>query len=717
MKIYLKDSRLFEDEFIDFDKPINFIFGKNGTGKSRISRLIKDQIKDKDVRIYHGVESVAIDGKLNSVILGEENIEAQNNIKKLEEEIKEIIIQREKYNSQLEEIQAEIDSKDSDKKKKEKKIKEFYAQSAREIKNNKFHIAPTSYNSSMFEKEVKYANLLTEDEKNECQENTKLEEKFALKLPNIDLNFNGLLNETNNLLCQKVEEEKGIVRLSTDQKINFAKMGFTTHKKGDICSFCGNSISDKVFDELESFFSASKIKNLENSIKSLVEKIENIVKRINNISISIDNFYNMYHQDIYKLAQKWDALLKDQNKFLEDLKLSLENKLAQLFSKSDILLIDIPADGMDLISEYNTVVDRNNSEDFSRIKKFSCSLLRFDYIFTYISKFELNNKLCEFVDIDKECGKLIEKKEVIEGLDSELDLKINQKYLCIKEELSKTKSESKLADNINKKLDLYVAFQLEHIKENEDLNKGYYRIKNKELFDKEYRDIDTLSKGEKNIIGFLYFIEKLNEYKENSLDKIIIFDDPMDSNDDTMQYIIITEIQELMKSIDKNKASDILVIMTHNPHFYINVKYNRLYKDEQRDENKKKMADRFIRLQKVNSETKIKILESEGQDFKTSYELLWKELRFLYENDKPNLMLNSIRRIIETFTKFNRSNNFYGGNREAQKLFNVNSHSIDDFEADLNGKTREEIIDLMKACFISNNSEAHFDTHWKTARK
>ena len=191
----------------------------------------------------------------------------------------------------------------------------------------------------------------------------------------------------------------------------------------------------------------------------------------------------------------------------------------------------------------------------------------------------------------------------------------------------------------------------------------------------------------------------------------------MDSNDDTMQYIIITEIQELMKLIDKKKVSDILVIMTHNPHFYINIKYNRLYTDEQRSENKKKFADRFIRLQKTEAETKIKILESEGQDFSTSYELLWKELKFLYDNNKPDLMLNSIRRIIETFTKFNRINNFYGENREAQKLFNVNSHSIDDFEADLNGKTREEIINLMKACFTSNNSKEHFNTHWKTAKK
>ncbi len=80
-------------------------------------------------------------------------------------------------------------------------------------------------------------------------------------------------------------------------------------------------------------------------------------------------------------------------------------------------------------------------------------------------------------------------------------------------------------------------------------------------------------------------------------------------------------------------------------------------------------------------------------------------------------MLNSIRRIIETFTKFNRIDNFYQGNREAQKLFNVNSHSIDDLQSELNGKGREQIIAMMKKCFKDVNLEKHFNSHWKAAKK
>ncbi|EUB23274.1 TfoX N-terminal domain protein [Streptococcus sp. AS20] len=68
------------------------------------------------------------------------------------------------------------------------------------------------------------------------------------------------------LLNSAIEEEEDIIRLSSSPKINFAKTGFELHEKGDICSFCGNNIADDTFDELEKFFSASKIKDFENSI-------------------------------------------------------------------------------------------------------------------------------------------------------------------------------------------------------------------------------------------------------------------------------------------------------------------------------------------------------------------------------------------------------------------------------------------------------------------
>ena len=48
----------------------------------------------------------------------------------------------------------------------------------------------------------------------------------------------------------------------------------------------------------------------------------------------------------------------------------------------------------------------------------------------------------------------------------------------------------------------------------------------------------------------------------------------------------------------------------------------------------------------------------------------------------------------------------------AKKLFDVNSHSIDDLEADLTGKTKEEVATLFYCCFQKNDCINHFMSYW-----
>ena len=77
-------------------------------------------------------------------------------------------------------------------------------------------------------------------------------------------------------------------------------------------------------------------------------------------------------------------------------------------------------------------------------------------------------------------------------------------------------------------------------------------------------------------------------------------------------------------------------------------------------------------------------------------------------------MINPIRRILETYLKFNAidTRDFYKNIIGAKKLFDVNSHSIDDLEAELNGKSKKQLIDLLEECFNSNGAKSHFDSHW-----
>lgn len=238
---------------------------------------------------------------------------------------------------------------------------------------------------------------------------------------------------------------------------------------------------------------------------------------------------------------------------------------------------------------------------------------------------------------------------------------------------------------------------------------GFYIVKDKNTG--VIRKITEISTGEKNIIAFLYFLEKINEIRENYVykPKIIVFDDPMNSNDDSMQYLIIEEVRKIIKSLS---SEDKIVILTHNKHFYINIKHGY-------DINSKNVIkeNAFFRLQSSNYKTKIILVNSEKDDFKTSYDSLWIELKYMYEceNISSGMLLNPMRRILETFIKFNAisKNKFFDNIEDARKLFDVNSHSIDDFEAELNGKNKNEVLKIFYECFKDKGYEDHFHKHWK----
>lgn len=151
-----------------------------------------------------------------------------------------------------------------------------------------------------------------------------------------------------------------------------------------------------------------------------------------------------------------------------------------------------------------------------------------------------------------------------------------------------------------------------------------------------------------------------------------------------------------------------MVILTHNVHFYLNVQPRGNFKDERG--RTKYDKNHFYRIE--NGE--FIHITSEKEDFKTSYEALWFELKGLYESDLKNSMLNTMRRIIETYIKFNSLNQdkFYHDNSQYLKLFNVNSHSIDDLSAETYKETKEEMRELFFQIFDENGCSEHFRHYW-----
>ncbi|MDU2235044.1 MAG: AAA family ATPase [Fusobacterium periodonticum] len=718
MKIDLSNEELFYENEINFDKNLNFVFGKNGTGKSTLTKLLKEYgEQDYDVRVFQGFENmVGENNRLNAVILGEENNEIaqeieikKEDIKKKKEEIDKINleIKEPKDNSEnlwkkFEKIKKNINQKNS-------QTQDFYTDSAAKIKKmTDPQISKTTYNKNDFISEKKNAKLLGEADIKSLKKLIKTEVKMAQEIEFPSINLQNELEKINSILGKKVEEKVKIKRLeNNEEKRNFAKKGFHLHEAGEICSFCGNIIKQEEYEELKRYFLADDIEKFQKEIEIFKDNYKKKIESIENIKFDKNNFYPNNIERLTQIIEEYEVIKEGIIKILKNFLENLEKK--DIFKESEKIFIDNIFLNFNKISEeYDDLVKNNNSSNLSEEKEKAKTDLRYHFIKLALDEFNEKTKLYE-LNVLKE--KESEYKTEIENKEKEI-IKLNNEINNLNLEINKleaqTKNEKKLVENINKKIRHYTSFELVHKEDTE--GEGFYSVKC--LRTNEDRDITQISTGEKNIIALLYFIEKLNEINEvRAGNKLIIFDDPMNSNDDTMQYLIIEELQKLMRELLKNNKDDKFILMTHNVHFYINIKY-----DFDKDDDYKKKRN-FIRLVSDTKKTKINYIKNKDDDFETSYESLWHEINILFRlsSCNPVMLLNPMRRIVETYTKFNglKQRNFLSKVEGANKFFNVNSHGIDDLEADLNGKSKENIIEIFKECFEKNNSIEHFKIFWK----
>ena len=713
MKLDLSNIELFSSNEIDFDKKCTFIYGPNGTGKSTIANEIKKMNQEYDVHVFQGFESVISQEKtLNAVVLGEENVEIS---KKLEKQKKLIEEKENEIDAIRKSVQKPLDNKEQNYwtrkifaekewNTENKHIEKFYSQAASSIKNRSDpQITSANYTKNHFKQDIPNAKCLSDQEINFVHQMIKTQIKEVKKIEFPMHNMQKLYDEVKEVIKYNPKEPITIARIDNAKKRKFAQRGYEIHHKGDICAFCGNRIKDEVFDELDQYFSVEGIKDYQKQLNDLNDEIVQIEQEISNFNIDPSSFYPEYIQEAQKIQNVIVTIKKSQRDFLSELVNKINFKCKHLFAATEQLDLAIPQDFCEVKKEYNVLLKKNNDTDLPTKQEEAKNKLRLHYVKLKMDEYkfeEHKGKLDALnkqkIDRDEEYFKQCSKISNGSQLQEELK-KLKKEYKCLE---AQTISETKLVEIINSKLNQMVTFELHY--SNSQNNKGIYNIK--DIRNNEIRDVTELSTGEKNIIAFLYFIGKLDEIKEPSnKKKIVVFDDPMNSNDDGMQYLIMQELHKLMNGLNED---DLFILLTHNKHFYLNVKYRLKYN-----------KNSFYHFQSLGTETKIIQIKNKKDDFINNYDSLWKELRILYDYDSasPDLLLNPIRRIIETYTKFNviEMEKFCGRVPGSKKLFDVNSHSIDDLTAELNGKTKEEILEILKECFEKNGAEYHFYSHWE----
>lgn len=217
------------------------------------------------------------------------------------------------------------------------------------------------------------------------------------------INFENYIKAVNEIISSKVVERVLIDRLDNQRKINFAKEGLEIHKEENICSFCGNELSDEVLMELERYFSADEVRELQKRIKVGKEKITNLLNEIAaNDKISTDDFFPDLKDEVEKENAKVNESLAEQKSYLEILLKTLEQKESNLFVESEKLELFVSNNVN--YAEINRLIEIHNKNvlDIKNKQKDARDAIRYHEIKLLLEDFQYDVRIERLTGLKRE---------------------------------------------------------------------------------------------------------------------------------------------------------------------------------------------------------------------------------------------------------------------------------------------------------------------------
>lgn len=722
------------DNNIKFEK-INIIYGRNYTGKTTLSRIIRgvetgfisekyidpkfklvfDDNKNITQENYKNNTNIIRvfnedfirdnlsfpyndDGKIKSfALLGKENVDIHKQIHKIEEELGTNEKKKTGLYKELEtKLQAYNISKESLKKAQES-FQQQLTRGATLIGNNS-----RTYNKNNLQKDINtvldsnYINI-TDIEKEKfnslIKENTKKDIKY---LSNTTVNFQATINEVKEIVEHKVGDSEKIEELVKNAELNrWVKEGKTIQKGRTICAFCGNIITDARWQALDKHFD-EEYEKLDQHIIKILGKIESEKNQImNSFRIEKENYYSQFEDKISFLEETTEKLkIKIENFYnsLHEQLLTKQNAMLEtiVFQFPD----DVTSDLNSYISEYNKVAKENNdyTSQLSIDQETAKKRLHLSVVYDFCEKIG-------YKTIKQNLSSLEEQKQMSENEFNNINTLILEKQQKIEELNSTMSNEKEGAKKINNYMSLF--FDANHLSL-EVINEKNENNEKQSIFSilRDGKKAFNLSEGECHIIAFCYFMAKLQEVKD--LKPIIWIDDPICSLDDNHIFSVysalysnlIIEKKESDGTTKKSNIYDQIFISTHSLNF---LKYLKRYKGE---ENQNKQ---YFIIQRKGNSSFITKMPKYLQEYATEFNYLFKQIYVCSQieeiNDENYTLFynfgNNARKFLEIYSyykfpdMYNKKNSSEAEDIRLKKLWGNNT-----FDAILTGRLNNEYSHL-----------------------
>jgi len=642
---------------IDELKQFNYIFGANGTGKTTISRVIADAAFSETCKCTwqngQQLETLVLnrdfversfDQMRGVFTLGEKQKDTEEKIKAAKEE-------QDKEQASLNTLKKTLGVEDGNggKKGELKELENDYRDKfwvpVEKIKQaGKLTGAMTGV---LNDKKKAMAKILEEETKNTAALKPLDDLKKRAETifgeaptkqnayPTIDPSLL-VAHESNAILQKKVIGKEDVDIAAMIKKLgnsDWVRQGLPFYEQNDqVCPFCQQGTTEQFAQSLKDYFDAA-FENDTKSINVLIEQYDRDARAVQAILDGILDAPGKF-MDVEKLKTEKAAL--DQtiaaNKLRLDNKKKEPSQVVQLDSLNTVLAtIKAMIDAANAeVTNHNTMVDNLDTERktlTAEVWRYVLEELKVD-----LEKYHKNKEA-----IDKAIA-------VIETSITETNGRIAAKATEIRNLEKQTTSIQPTINAINQTLKQFGfdSFSLADAGDNK-----HYKLVRANGDDAK----NTLSEGEKTFVVFLYFYHLIKgSFSETGItnDRIVVFDDPVSSLDSDVLFIVSSLIREVCENC-RNGVGHIkqVFVFTHNVYFHKEVTYNN-----RRNPDKCLNEESFWIVRKCSQYSQC--TRHDCNPIKTSYELLWSEVReaekALQSGGGVNPRIeNTLRRILEHY--------------------------------------------------------------------
>lgn len=428
-------------------------------------------------------------------------------------------------------------------------------------------------------------------------------------LPKHSIDISAVIGKAEILITRPISSSDKIEQLVKDSILNrWVKEGRQLHKeKLESCAFCGNEITSERWKELDSHFDEESEK-LEKEIDALVIEIQQQIASLDTcLSVSKSVFYSKYHKDL-------DRLITFRQYVVTNIKSQLNNIVEQLQERKDDLLN---------AKAYSSINDNSKRLEwcwtiFENIRmqtnSYSKSLEAEQTEAKRLLRLREVRGFVQTIQYSAETAKIYELKTIADSKAQEKEdivLKIQNQIKQIEDKERLMNDEEKGALKVNEYLNNFFGHDfltLQALEEADQLGGKKIRF---EII-RNGKKAHHLSEGECSLIAFCYFMAKLEDIETKGTKPIIWIDDPISSLDSNHIFFVFSLINS---EIVAKQEFEQLFVSTHNLDF---LKYLKRLPNRNKTES-------FIVL-RDGQKSQLKLMPNYLKDYITEFNFLFHQI-------------------------------------------------------------------------------------------